>query len=450
MAFHDRRGVPCGSSSAAAREAADAALRRMMAYDDDAAAALDRAIDADPSWALPRLMKAGQLLGLCDPARAGEAIRLLGAARERIDDAPAREQAHLAALQRIVEGRWSQACALWDQLLVEHPRDGLALHWAHRFDFWRGDAMQQRARPARALPEWSADDPLQPFVLGLYAFGLEECHEYAAAEDAARQALQADARVRWAIHAVAHVMEMRGRVDDGAAWLRQHQPQWADGSELAPHLWWHAALLRIEAMDLAGALRLADSHLAGDALRAAPDRFDAAALLWRLQLLGVDVAARCRALLADWQPDPDDAGQHAFGDLHALLAMLGADDLAAAERWIAHCAARVLAATDAARDNHAVAREAGLPLMRGMLALARGQADAAAEQLYAARSLAPRLGGSCAQRELVDQTLLAAAAQGSARRLGRALLNERCMARPATALTRHWIAHIGPPEEARA
>ncbi|HMR70888.1 MAG TPA: tetratricopeptide repeat protein, partial [Rubrivivax sp.] len=96
------------------------------------------------------------------------------------------------------------------------------------------------------------------------------------------------------------------------------------------------------------------------------------------------------------------------------------------------------------------AREVGLPLMRGMLALARAQVDTAAEQLYAARAQAPRLGGSHAQRDLIDQTLLAAAAQGSARRLGRALLNERCMAKPATALTRHWIERIGPAEEASA
>ena len=421
-----------------------------MAYDATALAGIADAIDADPEWPLPRLMKAGFWLSLPEPVRAREAAIELDAVRAHIGRAPPREQAHFAALQRVVEGRWAQACALWDQLLVEHPRDALALHWAHRLDFHRGDALQLRARPARALPEWDAGDPLQPFVLGLYAFGLEECHEYGAAEDAARQALHADAQVRWAIHAVAHVMEMQGRIDDGVAWLRQHQPGWAEDSDLALHLWWHAALLRIEAMDLAGALRLADSHLAGDALRLARDRIDAAALLWRLHLLGVDVASRCRALLDAWRPDADAAGLHAFDDLHALLAMLGAGDLVAAERWIAHCAARVLAAADAARDNHAVAREVGLPLMRGMLALARAQVDTAAEQLYAARAQAPRLGGSHAQRDLIDQTLLAAAAQGSARRLGRALLNERCMAKPATALTRHWIERIGPAEEASA
>jgi hypothetical protein len=450
MAFEDRRGLPCGTGSAVARDAAETALWRMMSFYDVPLPDLDRAIEADPRWMLPHLMKAGFLLSLTEPSLAVDAAAHLAAARERIDAAPARERAHLAALERVAEGRWAQACQLWDQLLVEHPRDALALQWAHLWDFYRGDALQLRARPARALPEWDADDPLQPCVMGLYAFGLEECHEFAAAEDAGRQALHADPRVPWAVHAVAHVMEMQGRFDDGAAWLRQHQPQWAEGNGFAVHLWWHQALFRVEALDLAGALRLVDSHLAGDALQITLNRVDAAALLWRVHLLGADVSARCRALLAEWQPDPRLAGLHAFNDLHAVLAMIGAGDIAAADHWVARCASRVLAAADAARDNHAVAREVGLPLMRGMLAFARGDDGDAAEQLYAARAQAPRFGGSHAQRDLIDQTVLAAAARGKAHRVGRALLNERCMAKPATPLTRHWIERIGPPEEASA
>ena len=97
-----------------------------------------------------------------------------------------------------------------------------------------------------------------------------------------------------------------------------------------------------------------------------------------------------------------------------------------------------------------MAREVGLPLMRGLLALARGDADGAVDLIAPVRSLAARLGGSHAQRDLIDQTLLAAAAQGGRRSLGRALLNERMMAKPLTPLTRHWIECLGTPTEARA
>jgi hypothetical protein len=339
---------------------------------------------------------------------------------------------------------------VWDRLLQDHPHDALALQWAHLWDFYRGDAAMLRARPARVLPEWHEGDPLYGCVLGLYAFGLEECHEYAAAEDTGRQALQADPRVPWAVHAVAHVMEMQGRFDEGAAWLRHQQPVWADGNGFACHLWWHKALFRTEALDMAGVLRLFDSHLSGDALQVTLNRVDAAAILWRLHLLGTDVAERALSLVQGWNLDPVLAGHHAFNDLHAVVALLAAGEVPRAEAWVARCAERALAGGDLKRDNHAMAREVGLPLMRGMLQLARGDADGAADTLYPARQLAQRFGGSHAQRDLIDQSLLAAATRGHRRALGRALLNERRMAKPATPLTRHWMERLGDAEEARA
>ena len=287
-------------------------------------------------------------------------------------------------------------------------------------------------------------------MLALYAFGLEENNLYAQAEEAGRRALALDPRAPWAVHAVAHVMEMQGRHEDGGAWLRQHHGMWADGNGFAAHLWWHKALFRMEALDTAGVLRLVDTHLSGDALQITLQRVDAASMLWRLHLLGEDVAGRCSALLAGWPLDESGAGYYAFNDVHAVLAMLAAGDLHRAEAWLARCAQRALNPCDASRSNHLMAREVGLPLMRGLLALARGDADGAVDTIAPVRAVAARFGGSHAQRDLIDQTLLAAAAQGGRRSLGRALLNERTMAKPLTPLTRHWMERLALPTEARA
>jgi hypothetical protein len=97
-----------------------------------------------------------------------------------------------------------------------------------------------------------------------------------------------------------------------------------------------------------------------------------------------------------------------------------------------------------------MAREVGLPLMRGLLAYARGDADGAIDLIYPVRSMAQRFGGSHAQRDLIDQTLLAASARGSRRALGRALVNERSMAKAITPLTRHWLEKLAAPSQARA
>ena len=444
------RGFRVGTSSGAARDASDKALWRMMSFYDTPLADLDAATEADPAWALPHVMKAGFLLSLTEPSLVDEAAAALAHAQSLGSAAPSRERAHLAAVNCVLEGRWQAACDLWGELLIEHPRDALALQWAHLWDFYRGDTHHLRARPARALPDWSADDPLRPCVLGLYAFGLEENNLYPQAEEVGRQALQDDPRVPWAVHAVAHVMEMQGRFDEGAAWLRQHQPAWADGNGFSVHLWWHKALFRIEAMDIPGALRLLDNHMSGDALQVTLNRVDTASLLWRLHLLGADVQSRCAALADGWDLDPAHAGHYAFNDLHAVLMLLAAGDLPRAEGWIARCAERAMAAEDGRRSNHRMARDIGLPLMRGMLALSRGQAEAATALLQPVRAGAHRFGGSHAQRDLIDQTLLCAVARSGQRDLGRALLNERLMAKPATPLTRHWIEQVGVPLEIRA
>jgi hypothetical protein len=446
MPTFDDRGLPTGSTHEAARHAVESALWRMMAFYDTPLADLDAAIVFDPAWPLPHAMKAGFLFSLTEPNLVEQASQCLAAARSLVNAAtPMRERAHVEALQLIEEGRWAAACRAWDLLLIEHPRDALALQWAQLWDFYRGDAPSLRARPARALPDWDEDDPLYPHVLALWAFGLEENHLHGAAEEAGRRALAIDPRAPWAVHAVAHVMDMQGRFDDGAAWLRHHQPAWAEGNGFAAHLWWHTALFRFEGLDIAGTLRVVDGHLSGEQLQIGLQRVDAASLLWRLHLLGADVSERCRALGSAWctaaQHTP---GHYAFNDVHALMALLAGGDVASAEHHIARCAKRAMSSDDARRDNHAMAREVGLPLARGLAAFTKGDYDAAADQLYAVRQQAQRFGGSHAQRDVIDQTLLAACSRGAGRKaLGRALLNERILAKPMTPLTRHWSEAMG-------
>jgi hypothetical protein len=403
---------------------------------------LQAAREADPAWLLPPLLDAGFRLGLLQPAERAAAHRLLLECGPLAAHATPRERAHLRALLALQEGRVEAALHIWDEQLLEQPRDALALHWLHQWDHLRGDAENLRRRPARALPEWDDADPLYPSVLALYAFGLAEGHQYVLAEELGRRAL-ALAKVPWAVHAVTHAMEMQGRFDEGATWLRQQQGGWAEGTRFATHLWWHLALFRLEALDLAGTLRLIDTHLSGAPLAHGLQCVDAASLYWRLRNLDVEVDALFKDLLQRWQPDPADAGSFVYIDCHVVLALLGAGERAQAERWTARCAARVMQADDAARSNHAVARDLGLPFMRALLAAERGDHDAAVRGLYLVHEAPQRLGGGRVRRDLVAQTLMACAARSSLRHIGRAVLNERCLAKPLTPLTRHWADRLG-------
>jgi hypothetical protein len=431
----DRRGNPVGTTSADALEHAERALWRMCSFFDAPLADLDAASAADPGWMLPHVMRASFLLTLTEPSLLADARAALDQADLLAAQAPAREREHLAAAGRCAAGDWAGACALWEQILLRHPRDLYALQWAHLFDFYRGDVRQLRQRVARVLPEWPADDVLRPYLLGMYAFGLEENNLYAEAETVGREALAGTAKVPWATHAVAHVMEMQGRYDEGQRWLHEQAGVWSEDNGFAGHHWWHLALFHLEAMDVAGALALYDAHQGSANAVLTLQRLDGASLLWRLQLLGAETGERWADLAQGWDLSPRDAGHSVFNDLHALLALLGQRDTRRAAGLVAAVQRRAEHGGD---SNAAVAREVGLPLLRGLLAFDAGEATEAVHLLLPLRERLHGIGGSHAQRDLVEQTLLAACGRGGDRGLGRALLNERRLAKPLTPLTEHW------------
>ena len=301
-----------------------------------------------------------------------------------------------------------------------------------------------RLRPARALPEWDDDDPLFPCVLSLYAFGLAECQQFALAEDPrpprdrpGRRSVRAGAQapaarsVPWAVHAVLHAMEMQGRFDEGAAWLRQQQERWTDGTRFASHLWWHLALFRLEGLDVTGTLRLVDTHFSGPALAHGLQCVDAASLYWRLRMMDVEVGALFKDLLRRWAPDPA-AGRRRTRSptgtwssrCWAPASALEAEELGGALRR-ARDARRGGARAATPRGR---ARGLGLPLMRALLAADRGDADAAVRGLYLVHESPTRLGGGHVRRDLIAQTLMQGAAKTSqARRMSSRAGAERAL-----------------------
>lgn len=447
MTRQDVRGNPVSTESAAALDASEHALWRMMSFYGTPIDDLDAAIGADPGWPLPRLMKAGFLLSLTEPSLVAEATALLDAAASLVDRGNERERGHLAALQRLAAGDWAGAGAAWGEILRIHPRDALALQWAHLFDFYRGDAAGLHDHVDAVLPSWPDDDVLHPYVLALHAFGLEESGRYAEAEATGRRALAGAARVPWAIHAVAHVMEMQGRHEEGARWMGEWRRHWgaregdggpeggAEPNGFAGHLGWHEALFALEGLDTATALRVFDAYLDASRIEITLQRVDAASMLWRLHLLGADVGDRWQALVAGWPLDAATAGRSVFNDAHATMALIGAGATAQARDWVA------LSIDGAERRpgwNRDVSRELGAPLLRGLLAFGAGRHGDAAAAIAPLRDRLARIGGSHAQRDVVEQTLLAAAAHGTDLGAGRALLAARTRTRPATPLSEWW------------
>ena len=79
---------------------------------------------------------------------------------------------------------------------------------------------------ARVLPAWDRGHPLTSFVLGAYAFGLEETGELGAPEDDGRDALTRNPSDAWAMHALAHVFDHVPPRRTESRFSRAPRPDW--------------------------------------------------------------------------------------------------------------------------------------------------------------------------------------------------------------------------------
>lgn len=431
----DARGCPVSTSSAAALDHAEKAVWRMVSFFGDALADLDQANTADPQWVMPWLMRANLLLTMTERQFAGMAGESMGRAAILIEagEGNERERRHLDATRLCMSGHWQDAGRAWDGLLRDYPQDLVALNAAHLFDFYRGDARNLCQRVARVLPDWSATAPLYSYVLGMQAFGFEECNLYPQAQEAGRAALAAEPKDPWAIHAVTHTYEMLGQPEAGQNWLLSRQLDWSEDNAFAYHNWWHLGLFHLERGEMGQALALLDHRIAAGA-QTALQRLDATAMLWRLRLVGVDAADRWKGIAADWRAGSNEPGYYAFNDLHAMLAYLGQGDYKSARQLLA--AARADRTDTAFRSE--VTQHIGVPLLQAMLDYGEDRFAQATEGLLALREQWVGFGGSHAQRDMLEQTLLDAAIRSGQYQLARTLFNERRVAKPRSWMLEYW------------
>jgi hypothetical protein len=263
----------------------------------------------------------------------------------------------------------------------------------------------------------------------MYAFGLEEMNDYRRAEDTGCRALDCEARDPWAVHAVAHVMEMEGRVADGIAFLMLRRKDWAPDNMFAFHNWWHLGLYHLDLGQTGRVLELYDTAIRPKPSGVALEMVDASAMLWRLYLRDVDTGPRWKELADSWAPSVEDA-YYAFNDAHAIMAYVGDGRMGEADRVIAALERRA----KGSGTNAMMTREVGLPLARGIKAFGEGRFAETVERLLPLRPIAHRFGGSHAQRDAIALTLVEAAIRDGQAKLARALAAERTALKPSSPL----------------
>ena len=322
--MNDARGVPVSSGSAKGLEVYEQALRALNIYRGDAVAIIDQALAGDPDFAMGHVLRAQVLVTMWERSvlpgvQAG--IARLDALHGRMND---RERRHARALKLWAAGDWEGHRAELDRLLAEYPRDLLALQVGHLADFFHSDRDNLRGRVARALPAWSPDDEGYGFLLGMQAFGLEECGAYGEAEETGRRAIELETEDCWAQHALAHVMEMQARQAEGIQFMEMRKGHWAqEDNGFAFHNWWHTALYNLDQGKLQRALEIYDQGVRPQPSEIRLMMLDAAALLWRMHLRRLDTGKRWEEL-ADAFQKGDENGFYGFNDMHAMTAFVAA------------------------------------------------------------------------------------------------------------------------------
>ena len=434
----DARGLDCTARDAGAVAAYDDALASFFEFRLTTADHVKASIEADPDFVMGLCLQGHLLMQFGSRHVYGKVDSILTRLETLHGSANARERVHIAALGHWREGRIGDACRIWESILVATPQDLLALRLHHGMSFWLGRREALRNAPAAVLGRIDESTPGYGVVLGMFAFGLEECGDYVRAEEFGRRAQLLNPNDLWALHAVAHVMEMQCRHEEGREWLDRPFDAWADRNPFKDHVWWHATLFALEEGDDERVLEIYEHELRIDDLGFYLDVQNAASLLMRLALLGTSVGGRWEELAELAEARIDDHVMP-FTDLHFMMSLTGAGRLDAAARYLASLEAF---STEEASDAAAATASLSLPVAEALLAHAKGEFGKCADLLYPIRrSLAP-LGGSHAQQDVFHQILIDAVIRDGRHDLARSLLAERASLRPGGRWTRERLHSI--------
>lgn len=410
MMLQEAWGLAITAASGDAVSHYDATLLAYLGFRVDVGDRLKATFAADPAMPMAVATR-GYFFKLFAHPKAESRAKLARDDLQRLVDGGgvnARERAHADALNHWCGGDLAAAGVIWDAITASWPTDVLALKLAHFAHFYAGDAGAMRASLARALPAWRPTMPGYGHILGSYAFALEECGDYAAAERAGRDAVARDATDVWSTHAVAHVMEMQGRTQDGITWLTAASAHWGAINPFVGHVWWHLALFHLDRGAIDAGLALYD-RIWPPASEEYLDLCNAASLLLRVEQDGGAVGDRWAAL-AD-----------------KARGRLGENLLDFAE---AHYALAIAATGEPAPAKLETLREPARSCARAAFLARQGRHREAMALLQAAMPDLAKLGGSHAQRDLFERMLIAEAIAAGRRDVARERLAARLAARP--------------------
>ncbi|XP_072051406.1 tetratricopeptide repeat protein 38-like [Amphiura filiformis] len=427
-------GLPLSTTSNEAVKMYDAVVTQYVSWcDNDSVGGMEKSVEtmmaADPQFVMGSALANG-----LDLMATGQSIYTSADFKKRVDDMvklattsdiSQRERKHVDAVKLFADGDMLGAGNKWEDILLDHPTDMLALRFAHDSYFYRAMGPQMRDSVARVLPHWKPTTPLYGYVLGMHSFGLIETNFYDQAEKVAKKGLELNQKDAWSTHTICHVLEMEGRQMEGINFLKGTESDWASCNYLAAHNYWHWALYHTERAEYESALGILDDIISrGKASGALIDMVDACSLIYRLEMEGVKTGDRWNDMYEMCRPHTSD---HilVFNDVHILLSCLGAKKKEATIKMMESMKQFVSEKVGTQND---IAKEVGIQLCAAFIAADEGDYAKAVDLVHPLRYKIVTIGGSNAQRDLFNLFLIHAALNSPKKEhhcLARSLLAER-------------------------
>ena len=427
MASLDRRGLPISTISEHAAERYREGVDFMLSTWPGAAEIVDEAIAADPDFALAHAARARLHVLRSEGVLAKERI---GIAAELVTlRGTERERSHVAVLSLAINGRSAEALDAVYTHADTWPRDIVALSLAlGAFGLlaFSGRADHDQARVdlcERHAADFAADDW---WFLTYRGWSHAENGNVAYGRDLTQRALDLRPRNANAVHALSHAMYEGGASTEAEELIAGWLPSYDRSGILHGHIAWHAALAALEHGDAERALAIYGEHVqpsvsTGNAVNIVSDT---ASFLWRLQAYGHAVPEGLwRAAAAYATPSFPHAG-FAFADMHMALLAAATADKDALERRVSALLGMIEAGT-------LTAGSVVPAICRAALAFANEDYAGCVRILEPVASEVVRVGGSGAQRELMDDMLLLALMRSGNTTKAGLLLDRRLHRRPS-------------------
>jgi tetratricopeptide (TPR) repeat protein len=434
MAVTDRFDLPVTCAAAAAVDDYVAAVDLLLSAWPGSEARLDRALAADPDFALAHIARA-RLLQL--QARMPEAKAAAARAQSLADRVTARERRHIEAITLSINGAAGDALATVRAHAAEFPRDALPLSLALGvfgllgFSGRRDHHEAQLALLKELAPHWGEDW----WFLGYLGWAYIETGEIAKGTELVERSLAGNLRNAHAAHQRVHGFFESGDANGGAGFIENWLPGYDRIGHLHCHLSWHLALFELARSNAERARAIYLDNIRPSVAQAAPMLIlaDSSSFLWRWQFYDLGPS-----LDQEWAEVAAHAQRHfpqaslAFADLHAALAEAGTSDDDGLQSRISRLQSLV-------RDGRLPSGEVAPALCAGMAALGRGDNAKAAEIFEPALADLSRIGGSHAQREIVEDSLIIAFLRSGHPAKAAPLLHTRLGRRPS-ARDEAWLA----------